>query len=182
MSPASVRLSNPTDQPRLCRPQSKHKTRPSPILYKYSNEMTNHPVPKFLVLLVHRGSAGGEAWLPAALASVIAWPPTTPCRCPPHMMRQLLFSGASPGFCDFSIWAISSSKARPTFSLYRALASVHPHWSFSDSFLPSSALTCRCSGRKSLLLPTMTIGTDSVPCGTHEPWTSASEQNSWSRS
>lgn len=81
-----------------------------------------------------------------------------------YMTRQLLFSGASPGFCDFSICAIKSSNARPTFSLYRALASVHPHWIVSDSFLPSSGLTCRCSGRRSLLLPTMTMGTDSVPC------------------
>lgn len=81
-----------------------------------------------------------------------------------YMTRQLLFSGASPGFCDFSICPTRSSKARPTFSLYRALASVHPHWSLSDSFFPSSGLTCRCSGRRSLLLPTMTMGTDSVPC------------------
>lgn len=79
------------------------------------------------------------------------------------MRWQLLFSGASPGFCDFSIWPMSISNALPTFSLYRALASVHPHWIFSESFCPSSAVTWRCSGRRSLLLPTMTIGTDSVP-------------------
>jgi hypothetical protein len=31
--------------------------------------------------------------------------------------------------------------------------------------LPSSGVTCRCSGRRSDLLPTMTRGTQSTACG-----------------
>ena len=81
-----------------------------------------------------------------------------------YITPQLLFCGASPGFCDFSICAIMSSNALATLLSYAALASVHPHLNFSDNLRPSSRLTCRCSGRKSLLFPTITIGTDSVPC------------------
>ena len=69
----------------------------------------------------------------------------------------------SPGFCDFSTSAIMSSKAFETFSLYRALASVHAHLNSSARALPFSGWTCRCSGLRSLLLPTMTMGTHSVP-------------------
>lgn len=81
-----------------------------------------------------------------------------------YMTEHDFPSWASAGFWDFSICPIRSSKALETFSLYLALASVHPHWYFSDSLLPSSAVTWRCSGRRSLLFPTITIGTVSVPC------------------
>jgi hypothetical protein len=43
------------------------------------------------------------------------------------MTAHALLSLPSPGFCDFSISPIRSSKARATFSLYRALASVQAH-------------------------------------------------------
>lgn len=79
------------------------------------------------------------------------------------MSTQLLFWGASPGACAFSISAIISSNALATLVSYAALASVQPHCSLSPSLRPSSTLTWRCSGRRSLLLPTMTMGTDSVP-------------------
>ena len=83
--------------------------------------------------------------------------------CPCHITAHLLPPVGSLGFCDFSISAIMRSKALDTFSLYRALASVHTQRNSSAIFFPSSAVTCRCSGRKSLLLPTMTRGTQSAP-------------------
>jgi hypothetical protein len=61
-----------------------------------------------------------------------------------------------------------SSKALATLVSYAALASVHPQSSRSDNLRPSSKLTCLWSGLRSLLLPTMTMGTDSVPCGQAE--------------
>lgn len=82
----------------------------------------------------------------------------------PCYMRAHLFPPAgSPGFCPRSISPIMSSNAFATFSLYRALASVHAHLNSSPSARPSSLLTWRCSGRKSALFPTMTMGTESVP-------------------
>lgn len=80
-----------------------------------------------------------------------------------HMTAHLLPPVGSLGFCDFSICPIMSSNALVTFSLYRALASVHAQAHFSASCLPSSGVTWRCSGRRSLLLPTITTGTHSVP-------------------
>jgi len=67
------------------------------------------------------------------------------------------------GFWDFSISAIISSKAFVTLVFSRALASVKPQLNSSASFRPSSTGTCLCSGLRSLLLPTMTSGTQSAP-------------------
>lgn len=69
----------------------------------------------------------------------------------------------SPGFWDFSTSAIINSNAFDTFSLYRALASVQAHLNSSANALPSSGCTCLCSGLRSLLFPTITSGTHSVP-------------------
>ncbi len=81
----------------------------------------------------------------------------------PHIIAHFPPSWGSLGFCDLSTWASSCSKALVTFWLWRALASVKEQLNLSASFLPSSALTCRCSGRRSLLLPTMTSGIHSTP-------------------
>lgn len=80
-----------------------------------------------------------------------------------HIKTHLLPPTSSPGFCVFSICPINSSNALATFSSYLALASVHAHLNFSQSAFPSSGVTCRCSGRRSDLLPTMQMGTESVP-------------------
>jgi len=72
--------------------------------------------------------------------------------------------GGASGLLDFSISPIIRSNAFVTCSLYRALASVHEHLNSSPKSRPCSAVTCLCSGRKSDLLPTMMIGTQSAPC------------------
>jgi len=83
---------------------------------------------------------------------------------PHHIISQVFPPPVgSLGFWAFSICPIMSSNALVTFSLNRALASVLAHLNSSASFLPSSTVTWRCSGRKSLLLPTMTMGTHSEP-------------------
>ena len=82
----------------------------------------------------------------------------------PHISSHLPLSVGVLGFWDFSTSSMSSSNALETFSSYRALASVQAQPTLSASFLPSSELTCRCSGRRSLLLPVMQMGTLSVPC------------------
>ena len=79
------------------------------------------------------------------------------------MIEHLPPSAGALGFCDFSISSMSSSKALATWTSYRALASVQAQPNLSASFLPSSVLTWRCSGRRSLLLPTMQMGTFSLP-------------------
>lgn len=85
------------------------------------------------------------------------------CFKPPHITTHLLPPGGSLGLLDFSISPIIISNDFDTFSLYLALASVHGHLNSSPSFLPCSDVTCRCSGRKSDLLPTMIMGTQSAP-------------------
>lgn len=82
---------------------------------------------------------------------------------PPHITTHLLPPGGSLGLLDFSISPIIISNDFDTFSLYLALASVHGHLNSSPNFLPCSDVTCRCSGRKSDLLPTMIMGTQSAP-------------------
>jgi hypothetical protein len=81
----------------------------------------------------------------------------------PYIRTHLESPDGSLGFSPFSICSIMSSNDLVTFSLYRALASVKAHLNFSASSLPFSTVTWRCSGRRSLLLPTMVIGTHSVP-------------------
>ena len=93
--------------------------------------------------------------------------PTHTSKCPfpfPHIRIHLESPEGSLGFSPFSICSTISSNALVTFSLYRALASVKTHLNFSANSLPCSAVTWRCSGRRSLLLPTIVIGTQSVPC------------------
>ena len=80
-----------------------------------------------------------------------------------YIIEQVRPPVGSLGFCAFSTSAIMSSNALVTFSLYRALASVQAHRNSVPSCFPSSIDTCRCSGRRSLLFPTMTRGTHSAP-------------------
>ena len=74
------------------------------------------------------------------------------------------------GFWDFSISPIICSKALATLVFNRALASVKLQLNSSASFFPSSTGTCRCSGLRSLLLPTITSGTQSAPCQACQVW------------
>ena len=74
------------------------------------------------------------------------------------------------GSFDFSISVIICSKALATLVFNRALASVKPQLNSSASFLPSSTGTCRCSDLRSLLLPTMTSGTQSAPFQSRQLW------------
>jgi hypothetical protein len=79
-----------------------------------------------------------------------------------YMTRHLLPPAGSLGFWLLSISWIIRSNALSTFSLYRALVSVQAHLNSAASALPSSGVTWRCSGRRSDLLPTMTMGTQSM--------------------
>lgn len=69
---------------------------------------------------------------------------------------------AESGLSSFSISATTSWKALMTLSLCFADASVHAHPSLRARALPSSWVTTRWFSR-SLLLPTMHIGTLSTP-------------------
>lgn len=74
------------------------------------------------------------------------------------------------GFWDFSICPIIKSNALETLKSRKALASVKAQWMSSANCRPSSRETWRCSGFKSLLLPTITKGTSSAPCCRHRVW------------
>ena len=87
-----------------------------------------------------------------------------PIFCGPYMSLHFEPPDVSLAFCGFSISAIISSKALETFELSRALASVKLQRNSSASLAPSGAGTCLCSGFRSLLLPTITSGTQSAPC------------------
>ena len=68
------------------------------------------------------------------------------------------------GSCDFSISAIIISNALATLVLFLALVSTQPHLSSCASFCPCSGAILRFASATSLLLPTITIGTESAPC------------------
>ena len=67
------------------------------------------------------------------------------------------------GSRDFSVSESISSNAFVTLELSLALASVKLQLNSPASFKPSSAGTCRSSGFRSLLFPTITIGAHFSP-------------------
>lgn len=69
------------------------------------------------------------------------------------------------GSDDFSISPIIISKAFATLVLLRALVSIQPQLRSRARLCPCSAGIFRLASGTSLLLPTMTMGTDSAPCG-----------------
>lgn len=82
----------------------------------------------------------------------------------PYIRMHLPLPAGAVGFCMRSISSMSSSKAFATLTSNLALASVQGQPSSAAMRIPSSFCTWRCSGRRSVLLPIITIGTFSEPC------------------
>ena len=80
-----------------------------------------------------------------------------------YIVIHLLPPVGSLGFWDFSTSVIICSNALVTLVLSRALASVKAHLNSSARSRPSLMGTCLRSALRSLLLPTMTMGTQSAP-------------------
>lgn len=81
-----------------------------------------------------------------------------------HITVHLLPPVGWDGFWDRSISPIIRSNVLSTLYPRRALASVNAQLNSSPNCRPSSRETCRCSGLRSLLFPTIARGTESAPC------------------
>ena len=81
-----------------------------------------------------------------------------------HIMQHLFPPVGLLGSRDFSVSETTSSKALATLELSLALASVKLQLKVRASCSPSSAGTCRSSGLRSLLFPTIAIGAHDSPC------------------